>query len=88
MSEKKAKKVSRSRNGAIHVVYCDIKPTHLAAPHELRPVVRTSVARILHGNDMTGTNPVAVVSGRLCPRKKGCQWCAGLRDRIRSRTIR
>ena len=41
-----------------------------------------------HGAPMEGANPVAVVHGRLCPRKQGCRWCTALRDRIRSRTVR
>lgn len=46
------------------------------------------VDKVSHGDDMTGTNPVAVTHGRLCSRKQGCQWCTSLRDRIRSRTVR
>lgn len=61
----------------IHVVFYD--QVDGRPPH---------AAKINHGDDMVGTNLVAIVHGRLCSRKHGCQWCTGLRDRIRSRTVR
>lgn len=82
--------MSKSSNGTLHVVFCDngrVIAPHLP-PFAKPPSLVARVKSIDHGDDMKGTNPVAVVHGRLCPRKKGCRWCAGLRDRIRSRTVR
>jgi hypothetical protein len=69
----------------LHVVFCNDDGT----PTTTAPFV-TRVATVTHGDDLRGTNPVAVLHGRMCNRnrKPGCQWCTGLRDRIRSRTIR
>lgn len=82
--------MSKSSNGTLHVVFYRLGPGDPVPPWD-HPNAPKSVVRLKtvdHGEDMVGTNPVAVVHGRLCSRKKGCQWCAGLRDRIRSRTIR
>lgn len=68
--------MNKPTNGIIHAV------SYNAASGELLPMA------VKHGDDLHGTNPVAVVWGKLCPRKPGCQWCTGLRDKIRSRTVR
>jgi hypothetical protein len=82
--------MSKNGNGTLHVVFCDNEKA--MAPHlpmfAKPPPFVARVASIEHGDNMKGTNPVAVVHGRLCRRKPGCAWCTGLRDRIRSRTIR
>jgi len=72
--------MSKSTNGNIQVVLYDIDPPG--------PECAARVEWISHGDDMVGTNPVAVTHGRLCSRKQGCRWCTSLRDRIRSRTVR